>query len=164
MKYYNALDIFNSRFAERGIDKTVPASIGNEWLNEFPIPPAKVAEYLDIELRLKSFYTEMKIHFSLYVDFPNRDALPSEFITLLKINSHANNLWNGKGKKIGDTSRTGYDMALLSVCIRNGITDEKLLSDILINSPEGAVQKSGKGADYIQRCVKKALSRCTLPK
>jgi len=66
-------------------------------------------------------------------------------------------LWEGRGKPGGtDRSRSGYDFSLLRELIRRGHDDPGELATILALRPEGAVRRSGKGAQYLAQTVRNA--------
>jgi len=87
------------------------------------------------------------------------DCLPARFVEMMKHDSGLAGLWNGTGKKSGDTSRSGYDMSLMYACIKKGITDVSDLATILALRENGSVRGNGKGTDYIRQTVMKALGK-----
>ncbi len=85
------------------------------------------------------------------------EALPGEFERLLGHDEEVRQLWQGTGKRGGDTSNTGYDFSLVKKCINVGITDIKDLTAVLALRPNGAVRMSGKGMQYIKLTIANAI-------
>lgn len=89
---------------------------------------------------------------------PVGEQPPPIFTTLLKRDKKLRDLWEGRGKsESSDTSGSGYDISLVRRCLILGIYDVSQLASILAYRPNGSVQNSGKGEDYIRRTIAKAL-------
>jgi hypothetical protein len=88
------------------------------------------------------------------------EGLPRWFSSLLEIDSRLNELWSGRGKSDGtDMSRTGFDYSLIKRLLNLGYRNIDDLCTILALRPEGAVQKSGKGRQYVLKTIANALTK-----
>jgi hypothetical protein len=87
------------------------------------------------------------------------EELPPRFEALLTKNRDIKNLWDGTGKTQGDTSNSGYDYSLIRRCMYQGLTDIRDLGAILALRPNGAVQRSGKGDQYIKTTIANAIKQ-----
>ncbi|MBL8688015.1 MAG: hypothetical protein JNL04_02905 [Rhodospirillaceae bacterium] len=67
-------------------------------------------------------------------------------------------LYEGEGKHAGDSSRSGYDYVLIRELRARGFDSIEGMIATLWYRPEGAVQKSGKGLDYVLRTIAKAIA------
>jgi len=80
--------------------------------------------------------------------------LPSYFGIVLERSEQIRNLWEGRGKTSGDTSRSGYDFSLICALIRHGFTSRRFLATVLYHRcrKTGRVIRPG----YIARTVARA--------
>lgn len=83
--------------------------------------------------------------------------LPAGFSRLLERDERIRNLWLGRGKETGDTTRSGYDYSLLRECLARGITDVRELAAILALRPGGSVRDGPKGEQYIRVTIAKGV-------
>ena len=107
------------------------------------------------------------MNYLLNMDIEQRDdssvvlleRLPQNFEDLLAKNDDIRCLWDGTGKTQGDTSNSGYDYSLIRRCMGQGITDIRDLGAILALRPNGAVQQSNKGDQYIKTTIANAIKQ-----
>ncbi len=86
--------------------------------------------------------------------------LPNWFTRLLETDNQLRQLWTGSGKPGNtDRSRTGFDYSLIRRLLYLGHQDIGELATILGLRPDGAVQASRKGSDYVRRTIGNALIR-----
>jgi hypothetical protein len=124
-------------------------------------------------LQISEFYGDNRVEDAALRDYllsmdvePANDALvvcdgelPQKFIDLLEAKDYMKDLWEGTGKTEGDTSESGYDFSLMRQCLKNGITDICDLRSILELRPNGSVQQSGKGDQYIKATIANAIKQ-----
>lgn len=84
--------------------------------------------------------------------------LPSSFQMLLEKDRRLEELYAGQGKIDGsDVSGSGYDYSLVRRMLQLGYTDVQEIASVLAVRPNGSVQNSGKGEEYIRRTIANAL-------
>ena len=94
------------------------------------------------------------------LSFPTHDHLPPYVAQLLSQDAELSRLWRGEGKQPRtDTTRSGYDYAVVHRALQLGVTDLSDLATILKLRPRGAVGTGAKGDDYIRRTIAAALVR-----
>ncbi len=86
------------------------------------------------------------------------NCMPTIVEQLLKRDPKLRAYWEGAGKTYGDTSPSGYDMSVVRALMVRGVTDTSDLASALACRPNGSVQKSGKGEDYIRRTIARGLA------
>ena len=89
---------------------------------------------------------------------PIGDQLPRRFLDLLERDAQLGRLWRGEGKSVHtDTTRSGYDYAIVRRLLADGVTDLGEIATVLALRPDGVVRERGKGEDYIKRTIANAL-------
>lgn len=97
--------------------------------------------------------TSLNTNFNLNI----KSELPPYFIELLEKENSIRELWEGKGKKEGDVSSSGFDFSLIQKLIKDGYTDIGDLATILALRPDGSFNKNKKQEIYLKRTIGNAL-------
>jgi len=83
-------------------------------------------------------------------------GVPESVMGLIKSNKKLGDLFLGKGKTTGDSTRSGYDFSLLKELMKRGITDPLTLAQTIYHRPDG--EAKSKGMPYIAHTVQKVLN------
>jgi hypothetical protein len=82
---------------------------------------------------------------------------PDWFQGLLARDHRIRALWEGRDKRGGDLSKSGYDMSLICQLLRRGHTDVSDLGSVLLARPDGAARTRRDPEAYVRRTIGKAL-------
>lgn len=87
------------------------------------------------------------------------EGVPAVVGRLLRKHEWLRALWNGEGRASGDTSNSGYDLALAGALTRCGVIDPDVLDAAVRARPyKGGGNKEGRTDRNVQRCVDRALA------
>ena len=84
-------------------------------------------------------------------------AVPEWFSQLLSRDPVLRAYWQGKGKRRGDLSRSGFDFSITKRLFELGYTDFDAVGKIIAARPGGVVQRRGKGVQYVRRTLANAV-------
>lgn len=85
--------------------------------------------------------------------------MPRMARSLLEQDPRLKDLWEGRGKTAGDTSRSGYDFSLVRRYLVLGYRDLDGLATVLATRPDGAVRQANRGEDYIRLTLANAIRK-----
>ncbi|MGH9323346.1 MAG: hypothetical protein ACRD3V_26120, partial [Vicinamibacteria bacterium] len=86
--------------------------------------------------------------------------LPDRWTLFLETDDQLRAAWEGRRKPPGDHSRSGYDMMLVSLCVRAGLTDTEIAA-VLRRYPHGRGAEGTR--DYVERTIGRARAGVAKP-
>ena len=92
------------------------------------------------------------------LEIPLGESLPGWFEELLRADRRTRLLYEGRGKRAGDLSPSGFDFSLLRHLLVKGYTDVKDLQTVIWLRPGSNARQKPDGAGYVRRSVLRALS------